>query len=297
MPTQRKRGDRFPLLRYPGSKGTKAPLLAALLPDFNEYREVFAGSAAMLPFIPTTARRWINDISPHVSGFHRFVRDHPRAVSKINALVRQTTADEVAKRRRFALAAKRFDKGIVDPLGYLLLTRHAYSAIVTRRRPEVASYQRYCGGNGHRIFTTPKNGIHNIAPSRVGFWRQLMQGVEITSDDYERVLFAPGENVALMLDPPYVIRDHASPIYDYPFTDEDHLRLFRLLRDCPHRFLMTIHRSGLTLDLYCSRNFRTPFRRRKGFRVLRSSYSYTIAHQTLNVKATELIVCNYDPDL
>jgi DNA adenine methylase len=289
------RADRFPLLRYPGSKATKAPLLADLLPDYDEYREPFVGSGAMLPFIPTTAKRWINDLSPHVSAFHRFVRDDPRAVSEINALVRRCKADDTYKRQRFALAAQRFQDGIVDPLGYLLLTRHAYAAIVTRRRPEVASYQRYCSG-GHPMFTCPKNGVHNIAPSRVEYWRQLTQGITITTEDYERMLFAPGENVALFLDPPYEMDNHhGSPIYDFPFDDEDHRRLFRLLKECPHRFVMTIHRNGLTMQLYYSTDFRTPFRRDKGFRVRRSTYSYTIAHQTLNVPKRELIVANFDP--
>jgi site-specific DNA-adenine methylase len=53
----------------------------------REYREPFVGSAAVLAWINRDIRRWIGDANSDVTGFHEFVRDDPRAETKIMRLV------------------------------------------------------------------------------------------------------------------------------------------------------------------------------------------------------------------
>ena len=269
----------FPLLRYPGSKAKKAKLIASLLPDHDEYREPFIGSAAVLARIDPSKRRWINDKSPHIAGFHQFVRDNPNAIAEIQKLIDDSQCPKF-RRERFETAKRNFVSGVLDPLGYLLMSRYSYSGIVTKHRPDVASYQDYSDRYGFRCLHTKQ--LH--------FWKQLLQQVTITNTDYSELIETPGDNVALFLDPPYIINDNGSPIYDLHWDEQEHERLAKLLRSCKHKFLMTINRSALTLSLYA----------RKPFRLMRSSYAYTISHQSRQQRkhkqlppSTELIVCNY----
>jgi len=56
--------NKYPLLRYPGAKAKVAPLLSSLFPvEFQEYREVCAGSAALLAYVPRSVPRSINDLN------------------------------------------------------------------------------------------------------------------------------------------------------------------------------------------------------------------------------------------
>jgi len=283
---------RYPLLRYPGGKGKVAPLLSSLFPvEFDEYREVCAGSAALLAYVPRSVTRWINDTNPDITSVHKYVRDTPDAAGEIRAMVESLDTQD-KRREAFYEAKDKLEHG-PDPLSYLLVDRLAEKAIVCRKRSRRGT-RSWLASLDERYNWGPRYGLNALRAPRVAFWIETLQGVHITTEDYQEALCAPGRGVFCFIDPPYLLGDHAGRLYEYDWSREDHLRLFRLLRDCPHKFLMTLHRSPLTLKLYLRDDFRTPFRRQKGFRVRPRRYRYSLAHHRHETHVTELIIMNYD---
>jgi site-specific DNA-adenine methylase len=284
--------DKYPLLRYPGAKAKVAPLLSSLFPvEFDAYREVCAGSAALLAYVPRCVRRWINDIDPDITSVHKYVRDNPDAASEIRAMVKSLDTQD-KRRAAFYEAKDKLTQGR-DPLSYLLVDRLAEKAIVSRTRSRRGT-RSWLANLDERYNWGPRCGLNALTPSRLAFWGETLEGVKTTTEDYAVPLCAPGENVFCVVDPPYLLGDHTRRLYEYDWSREDHRRLFELLRDCPHRFLLTLHRSPLTLRLYLRNDFRTPFRRQKGFRVRQRRYLYSLAHRRHETHVTELIIMNYD---
>ena len=284
--------DHYPLLRYPGAKSKAAPLLSSLFPvEFSEYREVCAGSAGVLPYVPFDVRRWINDINADVMSVHEYVRDDPDANHAILEMVRRLDTPE--KRKAAFQEAKTELASGPDPLSYLLVNRLAHKAIVSRNRYSRDS-ESWLASLDDLYNRDTTNGLKALTSSRVAFWVDMLQGVHTTTTDYTEVLCAPGDGVFCFIDPPYLLGEQSGRLYEYDWSRDDHRRLFTLLRECPHKFLLTIHRSPLTLKFYLSDDFRTPFRQRKGFRVRRREYIYTLSGTRHQARVAELIVMNYD---
>lgn len=60
--------------------------------------------------------------------------------------------------------------------------------------------------------------------------------MRLTVSDFAPLLRAPGDAI-VFLDPPYY--GEGDRLYRHKMSDADHLRLARMLRDCPHRWLLT----------------------------------------------------------
>jgi len=282
----------YPLLRYPGGKSKVAPLLSSLFPlEFQEFRDVCAGSAGVLAYVPRDARRWINDMNADVMSVHEFVRDDISAKQAILDMVRPLDSPE-KRAAAFSGAKHRLEQGL-DPLSYLLVNRLAHKAIVSRRRSKKGA-DSWLASLDHRYNRDNRHGLKALTASRVDFWAEALQGVRTTTADYTVPLTAPGDDVVCLIDPPYMLGKASGRLYEHDWSRDEHRKLFDLLRDCPHKFLLTINRSPLTLKLYSSDDFRTPFRKKKGFRMRPREYLYTLSGNRHLEKATELIVMNYD---
>ena len=68
-------------------------------------------------------------------------------------------------------------------------------------------------------------GWNMTATDRLELAAAALQGVNLSCGDYRPLLAAPGENVWLFIDPPYVMNsylDRTSQLYEHSFTEQDH---------------------------------------------------------------------------
>lgn len=260
-------------LRWNGGKLKASFDLRSLLPmEFDEYREPFAGNASMLWVIPPDKKRWINDIDRDVVAYHRAMQsqtDYVDAIIELQAGLETATEME----HQFNLSKVRwyfYD----DMVAYFLLNRFAYGQMVRRSRNNIASFS----------YAYLQDGFRPITRTRLEQSRQIYQGVRITQRPYWELLDAPGDNVALMLDPPYLLSQDNSSIYEYDFTVEDHEELRDRLVACKHKFVMTIGNCGLSHRLYV---------RGSDFNIYTRKYGYSCVWRAEMPKTYEMIVTNF----
>jgi DNA adenine methylase len=248
-------------------------LLRLAPPSFREFRDPFCGNASLLWFVPTTVKRWINDLNPDVYNIQRYIRDSREfldAIHEIRASLK--TGDDRVRyywRSKFLL---QFGNEFQQTLAYWYLTRVAWGQFVRRERPNIASYSwRHLNC---KLPTKPKcEQAHTI-----------IQNVKITQLDYTALLDAPGTNVWVFIDPPYFIDHHCSALYELDMTHDQHVKLAERLRRCTHKFLMTLNWNELTHELYI---------KPKDFRVDYRDYRYSGVIRKIQPFRKELIVRNY----
>jgi DNA adenine methylase len=259
------------MLRYPGGKKKTADLILSYAPrDFREYRDPFTGGNGIIQSLPTRVEKiWLNDIDPWVYHFWLWMRDDKRCLEKImqrKAIVSTITEPEAARQIHSdwkADIAVRY-----DPLDYLSLNLWSQSGIVSPKRQDIASFSRIW----HR------DGWQNVKAHRIKAYQDRLQGATITNLDYSEVLSAPGKQVYIVIDPPYLLACNASPLYSFPFTLEDHKLLAERLKNCEHPWCLTIGNSPLSEQLY------------HGFPMRKFPYTGTMVNRVKQIGKTELWV-------
>ena len=224
-------GQRFRSpLRYPGGKQKAVDQIAAMLPaSVYEYREPMVGGASIFfhaRSISLAQKYWINDKFFDLAAFWRTVGNQPectRLIRELEELRRSfKTPSEI---RRYFLQARQ-EEPSTDyrrALLFFFFNRVTFSG-TTRAGgfSSAASLRRFTASSIERLAPMP----------------QALADVRITNDDYECLVQAPGKDVFLFLDPPYF---QATRLYgrNGDLHEFDHERLAALLRNSPHRFLIT----------------------------------------------------------
>ena len=102
-------------------------------------------------------------------------------------------------------------------------------------------------GYGDKYSMKPENWARQLLKNHI-----KLKGVKITSMDFEKVIEKATElNAFVFIDPPYFNADQ-SKFYIKSFTDEDHLRLAKILKKTSnkYRFLLTYDNSPEILEMY-----------------------------------------------
>lgn len=260
-------------LRWNGGKAKAARDLWSLAPSrVAEYREPFAGNASMLWHVPTNVKRWINDVDPDLIRYHLAMQSRPDYIEEILSLKEEYPTTDALK-HAFSLA--KIEWHFYDcPVAYFLLNRLCYGQLVQRSRNNVATFW----------YSMIHNGFNAITRHRLEVSRVIYADVEITKGSYGDLLDAPGEDVWIMLDPPYLMRNKGSAIYEYDFDVAQHEELRKRLGACKHRWLMTIGNCGLTHRLWVKDG---------DFNVYARKYTYTSIKRKRHPNAYELIITNY----
>jgi DNA adenine methylase len=260
-------------LRWNGGKAKAARDLWSLAPSrVAEYREPFAGNASMLWHVPTQVKRWINDVDPDLIRYHLAMQSRSDYIEELLALrERHHTADDL--KRAFSLA--KIEWYFYDcPVAYFFLNRLCYGQVVRRSRNNVATFW----------YSMMNNGFNAITRERLEASRGIYKGVQITEGNYWDLIDAPGEDVWLMLDPPYLLRNKGSAIYEYDFDVRQHEELRERLGACKHRWLMTIGNCGLSHRLWVNDG---------RFNVYNRKYTYSSVQRKRYRNAYELVITNY----
>lgn len=239
-------------LRYPGGKSKAIkqilPQIRHIFPDFDRtdfnFREPFIGGGSVFLAVKQElqdrpAHYWINDLNPDVYHFWHQAQRHPQALIQGIRQLKQDYAG--AGRDLFATLLQPAERGdLALAVRFFVLNRITFSGTV-----EAGGYSQQAF---EKRFT--HSSIDRLEKLILG--SDLLQGVKITNVDYSEVIEAPGEDVFIFLDPPYLSATK-SKLYGKKgelHTTFDHQRFADVMKACPHRWLITYDDSPEVRDLF-----------------------------------------------
>src|SRR5205085_4088150 len=219
-------------LRYPGGKTKALRQIIPYLPArFASYREPFVGGGSLFVHLRQQHAQlpiWINDLNYDLYCFWHIAQTClDRLTQAVADIQRQTTdgrklfAELTTNCRVAELSA--FERAV----RFFVLNRITFSGTI-----EAGGYSQQAF---ERRFT--RSAIERLARLEA----VLKQDVRITNLDYEALLTAPGADVFIFLDPPYLSATK-SKLYGKNgalHTSFDHTRFARALAACSHKWLIT----------------------------------------------------------
>jgi len=219
--------------RYAGGKFYARKLIMKHIPEHSNYVEPFAGGASIFFAKPKAISNWLNDVDGELMNCYLAIRDQPQQL--IDRL-----RDEIASKERHTFYKKEYLP--LTPLDravrWYYLNRTSYSGIM--------NMQNCFWGYGEKYSMRPENWPRNIMRTSA-----KLQGVKLTSLDFERVINDADDGSFLFIDPPYFDADQ-DKFYTHSFSKQDHLRLARVLENNQHRiqFLLTYDNGQEIRELY-----------------------------------------------
>jgi len=227
-----------PVLQYPGSKMRLAQRIVDLLGPHTSYFEPYCGSAAVLLAKPRAAVETIGDLSDLLILFYRTLRD--QRYDLVDAMVNTPYA-----RKEFELARQD------DP---------ALSAIERSRRFMIRNNMAFVGSNGKGTWTATTRGSsgHSNATKWMNYTTRLSEtgerlaGVQIENIDalelLARAVAANDPDIAVYLDPPYVMETRNGVIYQYDIEPAHHTAMLALAVQLPGPTVVSGYQSSLYAD-------------------------------------------------
>lgn len=234
------------MYKYPGSKHNRRVELAERLERLGptaEYREPFLGGGSVaLAFLERNPVRrvWLNDIRPELVALWRAVRDYP---------------DEFGDRlgrypRHIPTLQEAFYEFAPDVRATRSVPTDKDALLELAVGTQVVQQMAYNGIPAVTPVTHPRSRWNPaFYRRRIGRAAGLFRGrsVILTARDFTPLITAPGD-ATLFLDPPYFLE--GPKLYTHKMAVADHLRLARLLRACPHRWLLTYDDAPFIRRLY-----------------------------------------------
>lgn len=254
-------------LRYPGGKSRIARYLVENFPDFAEFREPFLGGGSV--FIEAKQqfpdkKFWIND------AYFDLFKFWQQSQIDVNAMIEKVLnlKVEFADGKELYKYLKTNDLDIAS--SFFIFNRITFSGTTLS------------GGYSESAFRGrfTMSSIERLKPLQ-----DLLQNVEITNFDYEKLLDADGENVFLYLDPPY-FSAQKSMLYGKKgnlHKNFDYERFAETVKSCKHKWLITLDDCEYIRELFKFAKFQP----------LQFSYGMRNVKENSNQKANELIIKNY----
>lgn len=217
-------------LRYPGGKSRALAKIVQQLPEhFAEYREPFVGGGSvfiylrqMFPAVPM----WINDLNFDLFCFWRAAQHDANHLADAIQQVKDKTTDGRALfeslRGQAGTALPDFERAV----RFFVLNRISFSGTVDS------------GGYSEGAY---RGRFTDSSIARVRQLGSLLENVKITNEDYRAVIHAPGTDVFLFLDPPYLAatKSRLYGVNGTLHTSFDHQDFAREMATCPHAWLIT----------------------------------------------------------
>jgi DNA adenine methylase len=278
------------IFRYPGGKSKKRirEQIISKFPNYKEFRDVMVGGGGIFFHIPTSKKRWINDIDNNLISVYNSLKDDSvnfikkcrqiEGVRKEDGLVSSKPGGKALYNARLKshFDELKNDKNADPALKYLFVNRTVWGGRVNY---EIESRMYFSNPQGWNLVHTQK--MEQAA--------KILQGVTTTSLSYEEVLHAEGEDVMIYIDPPYIANtnlDKNSRLYRHNFEIKDHEKLCEEIKSCKHKILLSYDDNPIINKLY------------KDFNIERSSWVYcgtssAKTHSKTKKTGKELIITNY----
>lgn len=204
-------------IKWAGGKTWLVPFVKSLIDglEFNNYYELFMGSASMFFAIDPPNKSYLSDVNPELVGAFCAVRDNPQRVIdylkeyKTDANSYYAIRDS-EPRGKYQQAAR-----------FLYLNKYGFCGLY-----RVNSQGKYNVSYGQR-------GNTQIDYDRILECSKKLQGVEIVAQDFNasKTLIQKGDLV--FLDPPYCVSEKHNPLFlgynKIPFSLTDQYRLAELI--------------------------------------------------------------------
>lgn len=217
-------------LRYPGGKSRAVAKIIEQLPEtFTEYREPFVGGGSVFVFLRQKfpqVKMWINDLNFDLYCFWRETqRDAVKLAGAIQKVKDETTGGRVlfeTLRAQVGMKMTDFDRAV----RFFVLNRISFSGTVDSGGYSEGAYQgRFTDSSIRRL-------------KELG---ALLNDVKITNEDYRQVVHAPGQDIFIFLDPPYLVatKSRLYGVNGALHTAFDHARFAAEMKECRHNWLIT----------------------------------------------------------
>ncbi len=219
--------------RYAGGKFYARKLIIEQIPQHTYYIEPFAGGASIFFAKSKVEKNWLNDIDKDLINCLAIIRDYP------NELIERLSGENATKERHAYYKNEYKPKTKLDRAArWFYVNRTSYSGIM--------NMQNCYWGYGDKYSMRPENWPRNILRTSA-----KLQGVELTSLDFEKVIENAPNNSFVFIDPPYFNADQEK-FYAYSFKKDDHFRLNKILKKHKKRFkfLLTYDDSTEIRGLY-----------------------------------------------
>jgi DNA adenine methylase len=294
--------------RYPGGKSKKAvrdQILAYLPPSTQEYREPFVGGGGIFFGLDRAKIKsaWINDKNSALIAVYKALKEFPDEFIEACRRIESPKAGEIAVSTKTATGAKYNkrlgeifslfaegksipvpanignDSPVYAAMRYYFINRTVWAGRVNFQ-PGFESRMYYSNPTGWKII------------DRDGYLESVAEHIKalntkITIGDYNDLLTAPGENVWIYLDPPYLVDtgfNKGSKLYECGFNKDDHAKFAANCLACPHNLCISYD------DLPDIRNlFSDP-----KFRINEHTWTYCGTTNDEKKVGKELIITNYD---
>ncbi len=218
-------------LRYPGGKSKAIDKILPHIPlSIREYREPFIGGGSVCLAVKQLfgnriKHYWINDLNFDLYCFWMFAKTEIESLADQVEKIKQKYTDGrelFNDLTRQDLVLSEFDRAV----RFFVLNRITFSGTVDS------------GGYSQQAFE------RRFTDSSIERLRKLsihLSSIQITQGDYQNLLFQPGDNVFIFLDPPYLSATK-SKLYGVRgklHTDFDHERFANNMQNCSHQWLIT----------------------------------------------------------
>lgn len=226
-------------LRYPGGKSRAVKTIAALIPDFDEFREPFLGGGSVFVYAKQrfpNKKFWVNDLYFELFKFWEMTQ------KDVDALVCQ-----IYKWRNRFLVGKELHKFLNENLASFDDLERAAAFFIYNRI--TFSGTSLSGGFSQGAFA---GRFTESSIRRLNDFADVINGTTITNFDYQELVRRDGENVFIFLDPPYYSAKK-SALYGKNgnlHKTFDHEKFAATMKTCPHKWLLTYDDSDYGRDLF-----------------------------------------------
>lgn len=277
-------------LRYPGGKSRVASLLLKYAPPHREYREPFAGGAALFFRKPKVERNWLNDLHPGLYAFYVTLRDNFEAFAR---LCREQRGDRRALFEYWAsrrdLMELRGDEGLLErAVQFYYINRTVWYGRVV-----------YDPNRKSRLYFSNPQGWDNLEKKlhHLSLISRKLQGVRITCLSFEECLGDADPDTLIYCDPPYIRDTHCHPtdkLYDRSFGPESHRLLAELVSKTPAKVMLSYDDCPQTRSLYAGDGWHLiPLRWKYCGRYALTKEAKANGLKERKVTGRELLVLNY----
>lgn len=264
-------------LRYPGGKSKAVEQIALYFPDrFRSFREPFVGGGSVFIHVRQRFPRlnvWINDLNHDLYCFWKHAQEDSARLADEGLRIKDATTDGRALFRELMAVEPAGLSEFEKAVRFFILNRITFSGTVEAGGYSQKAYER-------RFTHSSIERLRCLAPV-------LAEGLRVTNFDYRKVLCAPGEDVFIFLDPPYLSATR-SKLYGRRgalHTAFDHEQFAEALRACTHRWLVTYDDSP-----QIRRNFSFA-----NIYEWELQYGMNNFGRTFAPKGKELFITNYEP--